>query len=340
MISDQQAGFCDTRLLGTRQCSTLLAKFGKLGICPETLTWRASWLNRPTYALSVQHQSKASLMHKNTMVRPFSLGPKLLHLAPKSNLAAKIARAYLNWYRSENNVWADSNGEFWLLGLMMPHCHMVFDVGANFGDWTRQALVCNPNLHIHCFEPASDNYEILQSQNFAENIVINKMAVSNMTGNVDLNLFGEKSPMNSIVCAEENFGGAPTGVESVKCTTLDYYKKINVIGKVDYIKIDVEGAEMNVLEGMKGIFQDLGADAVQFEYGKFCIYSRTLMKDYFETFKKNGFDLYKIAPKHLIRYEKYTDSLDNFQHQNWIAVRSAGALAGIASAASRPSGAF
>lgn len=158
-------------------------------------------------------------MNKNSMVRPFSLGPFLLHVLPKVRYINRIASAYNHYYLGENNVWADTNGEFWALEKFIPRARVVFDIGSNIGDWTRRALQINPSLEVHCFEAASDNYEVLNST--ALNATFNNVAVSDESGSIEICIFGENSPFNSIISPDETDIGVASHRVNVPAITLD-----------------------------------------------------------------------------------------------------------------------
>jgi hypothetical protein len=61
---------------------------------------------------------------------------------------------------------------------------------------------------------------------------------------------------------------------------------------------------------------------VQFEYGGCNIDSRVLLKDLFAFFSDYRYLLFKIMPTCVEKHEVYSQRLENFQYQNWIAVRS------------------
>lgn len=49
--------------------------------------------------------------------------------------------------------------------------------------------------------------------------------------------------------------------------------------------------------------------------------SRTFLKDFFERLAPHGFNLHKIVPDGLGEAVEYSQSLENFSYQNWMAVR-------------------
>jgi len=251
------------------------------------------------------------------MIRPWKLMHWLLFKLPKNSKFARLARAYLSYYRGDNNVWAGTNGEFTLLKFIAPKLNTIIDVGANVGDWSVMAYKFNSNLNIHCFEAAPDNFSILSCSELAKNAKLNHMAVADRGGSIILNIESDFSSMNSIV---KNSNKDLRSI-SVEAITLDDYVIEQKIGHVDFVKIDVEGAEMLVLKGMNRLIKDGGVDAVQFEYGPFSIYARSFLLDFFELFSSAGFDMYKISSDKLLYFSHYNTLLDNFSHSNWVALR-------------------
>src|SRR5262245_28668733 len=87
---------------------------------------------------------------------------RFIRLLPRSRLLHLIAQRYIERYRNENNSDMHQNGEMhWLLSVL-GDCKVVFDVGANIGDWTEIALKINPQLQMHCFEPSTASFQKLQ----------------------------------------------------------------------------------------------------------------------------------------------------------------------------------
>lgn len=83
----------------------------------------------------------------------------------------------------------------------------------------------------------------------------------------------------------------------------------------------MEGAERKVLSGMSELLSKGMVDIIQLEHGRFSIYSKTLIKDYFDFLNKNNFAMFKLVQHKLQYHERYQASLENFNHQNWLCIR-------------------
>lgn len=139
--------------------------------------------------------------------------------------------------------------ELHLLPEIVPKDRIAVDVGANKGVYTR--LLADLAIHVHAFEPNPKAFRWL-NRALPENVTTHQVALSDANG--DGNLYipkrgrgysNQMASMNSAKAAE------PHGVVPVQMWTLDSCALTNV----GFIKIDVEGYEMEVLAGARGTLQ-------------------------------------------------------------------------------------
>jgi FkbM family methyltransferase len=124
---------------------------------------------------------------------------------------------------------------------------VVLDIGANIGLYCFE-LSKKINRHdgkCIAFEPRSDNYSVLCDRNHHKNLVLENFAVSNTIGTVNLYLNASHGK-NSLIKYDEFIGFG----SEVACTvTLDSYLSVNKVENVFFVKVDVEGHELEVIEG-------------------------------------------------------------------------------------------
>jgi FkbM family methyltransferase len=124
----------------------------------------------------------------------------------------------------------------------------VVDVGANIGYNTVYASQrVGPAGRVVAIEPAADNLSVLRDNlrtNRLANVVVQPVAAGRAHEVRDFFLRGEVSAVNSLF--PESVYAAVTGIEPVRVAPLDDL----VEGDADLVKIDVEGAELDVLAGM------------------------------------------------------------------------------------------
>jgi FkbM family methyltransferase len=134
---------------------------------------------------------------------------------------------------------------------------IVVDVGANVGYYTLiAAKLVKDYGRVYAFEPEPRNYELLVKNiqiNGYTNVIPLQKAVSNVSGKVKL--FLDKVNLGKHSLSQNNVRKA--GFVEVEAVTLDDFF-INIVKnvKVDFIKIDVEGAEGLVIEGADRILRD------------------------------------------------------------------------------------
>ncbi len=128
---------------------------------------------------------------------------------------------------------------------------VVIDVGGNIGQYTLLAAKrVEQRGHVYTFEPASENFEMIK-----QNLTLN-----GVTDRVSLNRTALTSKVGTTHLIKPGDGGSnwlsPEGneslgmeIEDVECTTLDHFVGRERIEKLDLIKIDVEGADYEVLKG-------------------------------------------------------------------------------------------
>ena len=124
----------------------------------------------------------------------------------------------------------------------------VVDVGANIGyNTVYAARRVGATGRVVAIEPAADNLAVLRDNllaNRIENVVVQPVAAGRAHEVRDLFLRGEISAVNSLF--PESVYAEVTGVEQVRVAPLDDLVEVDP----DLVKIDVEGAELDVLAGM------------------------------------------------------------------------------------------
>lgn len=140
---------------------------------------------------------------------------------------------------------------------LIPQISNFYDIGANIGYYSLLASKLNPSMRITSFEPANGPHFYLEKNveiNHAENVTVEKLALSGSTGEIQFNeVRNSKYSYLKYNLSGEGNTGSKTSEKSfvtykVRTTTLDnYMESIHQSTPLDLIKIDTEGSEHIIL---------------------------------------------------------------------------------------------
>ena len=174
---------------------------------------------------------------------------------------------------------------------------IIFDVGANKGQYSSNLLrvLDGCELELHCFEPGHETFRILSSSlGGRPNITLNNFGLSN--GETEGRLWYDKegSGLASLYKRQLDYFNIDFDrSETVTLDTLDNYMSSKNISYIDLLKIDVEGNELNVLQGAEKSLTDGRIGAIQIEFGGCNIDSRTFLRDFWNLLSKD-FRMFRI----------------------------------------------
>ncbi len=157
--------------------------------------------------------------------------------------------------------------------------HLYFDVGANLGQSIKRFKQINSNSTIHSFEPTPDLFDnLVKNFKYDEKVVLNKKAISDKKNEkIDFYSFkyhkinsavpiDKKSKFSkSRILASNSEEKKFENLISVETLTIDDYCEQNQIKEIDLIKIDTQGFETKVLEGMKKILKENKVSIIELE---------------------------------------------------------------------------
>lgn len=235
-----------------------------------------------------------------------------------------VERLCDRFHRAIDNVDFDieRNGERRVLGIVSAAApRVIFDVGANTGEWTRLARSLNPAARIDAFEIVPATRSKLESAvGGLGGVVVADHGLSDAEGVVEVRL-GEHSAMATAFPIQGMAGHESYYSRSITCPVrrADAYMEAQGLGTVDFVKIDAEGMDLRVIRGFGDRLRDVRA--LQFEYGIFNIASHDLLADFCRHLSAHGFVVGKVFPRR-VRFFDYHFDLENFHGSNYVAVRA------------------
>ncbi|CDZ49358.1 FkbM family methyltransferase [Neorhizobium galegae] len=199
---------------------------------------------------------------------------------------------------------------------------LCIDVGGNKGTYTEEIVRKFPQASIVIFEPSQHNIEILHNKFDKEgNIRIEPYALSSQAGNSQLWYDEVGSGIASLTKRRlDHYSINFDHSEPVQVIVFeDYWANELAKSTIDFVKLDIEGAE---LEALKGFGEAINFVRVfQFEFGGTNIDSRTFFQDFFYFFTKHDFKLFRISPLGPVPIPEYSENEEVFLTANYIAVK-------------------
>lgn len=204
---------------------------------------------------------KWAALHQKTLRKPRWL---LIELANMLNVRAEIDAVLLNGMRMRVVANDIVGSAICFEGFFEPETvdfyqavlsegSVFLDIGAQVGQYTLLASgIVGKQGRVVGFEPDPQTFRLLttniQMNHLEHNTVVVQAAVSNKSGNENLHLSQTQNiGANSLLPPAHGLASGQS--VPVACWRLDDYLSANQITKVDLIKIDVEGAELLVLNG-------------------------------------------------------------------------------------------
>ncbi|MDP2946996.1 MAG: FkbM family methyltransferase [Nanoarchaeota archaeon] len=168
---------------------------------------------------------------------------------------------------------------------------IVMDIGANIGYYTLLlARFVGDKGKVIAFEPDPDNFVLLKKNveiNGYKNVILVQKAVSNKTEKIKLYLHKNDKKQHSIY--DSSNSRKSIEVESIR---LDNY----IDEEIDFIKIDVEGAEGEITQGMDNLLKGNKKIKIITEFSP-CSLEKSSVgpKEFLELLLGHNFKLYEIS---------------------------------------------
>jgi FkbM family methyltransferase len=142
----------------------------------------------------------------------------------------------------------------------------IFDIGANIGYYSVLAAAkLEGRGELHCFEPREDLFHRLSRNIRLNNFTcayLNQLAVSDRDGQAYLLIPTDPSAQSNASLIEGFMGMEQQKGRLVDVARIDSYCSNRNIKSIDLLKIDVEGAELQVLQGVGSILDSTLPDII------------------------------------------------------------------------------
>ncbi len=239
------------------------------------------------------------------------------HASRKNNELSEALKGLATRFLDAANGFSpdpNKNGEFRLLQLLSGlNFTTVFDVGTYTGNWALAARNYFPQAKIHAFELSPTTFPITQQHLQGENFILNNFGLANTTTWANYKDYEPDSAFNTLLNNATFYEYYLAAKDiSANVTTGDAYCATCQVESIDYLKIDVEGAEHLVVLGFDEMLKARKIRCVQFEYGYQNSDAYFLMKDFYNFFNERGYIVGKICPDG-VEFTNFHYELNNFK---------------------------
>ncbi|GFO58514.1 methyltransferase FkbM [Geomonas silvestris] len=211
-----------------------------------------------------------------------------------NELMFDCAIAGLGILNYENEYWSGEkffSEKLLPLYLTAPN-PVLMDVGGNTGDYTKMLKTAVPESTVWTFEPNPKTFAKM-SEEIAD---LGAHAINKGLGSEEgiLKFYDRKDQASSSQHGSlyreviEELHRVDSEEMEVSITTLDKFCEANSIERINLLKIDTEGHELEVLKGARGLIEADKIDVLHIEFNEMNIVSRVFFRD-----------LAKILPNHL-----------------------------------------
>ena len=206
--------------------------------------------------------------------------------------------------------------------LLKKNSRVVVDIGANEGNYTRALRYYFPNADIYVFEPSRYNFTKLETLFLTDKqIYLHNCALGDL--NEVRNLYFDVPGSGIASLTQRDLSHTKSSLANSESVEVKRFEQVmsdkrNQYDIIDFVKIDVEGHELAVLNGMGALV--FKCRLIQFEFGGANLDTRTIFKDFYHFFTSKNFILYRISPIGLIRIHIYSEFLEHYRTTNYLAL--------------------
>lgn len=207
---------------------------------------------------------------------------------------------------------------------VLPSTPLIYDVGANEGQFAVECMRLWPEAQLRCFEPVGASYMELakNTKRWQDQIKLSECALWNEKDLIPLyhgmgcdqtaSLFSRWLP---------GVGELHKDARMVQVHRLDEFMMAFRETPVNLIKLDVEGAEFRVLQGAGTFLDPKKIEAIWFELNSCALDARVYFRDFWNLLRSRGYSISEMTssgdPEPI---EEYDAELENFAaHREFLA---------------------
>ncbi|MBV5312530.1 MAG: FkbM family methyltransferase [Prolixibacteraceae bacterium] len=212
----------------------------------------------------------------------------------------------------------DSEGDVWKrIKQKQIKPNQIFDIGAARGEWSNNLIKEFPDAKYLLFDPLEENeIHLRKLTNIYPSMTNHCCALGERNGEIEINVHSDQTSK-----FESEWGGLK---RTVKLRTLDSFLTANNDGQINFMKIDVQGAELDVLKGATKMLNSCKVIQVEISFKK--VYNEApIAHEIINFLSENGFRIYDMTSvikrkddRELLQADIFFTSLNTlFEPETW-----------------------
>ena len=200
---------------------------------------------------------------------------------------------------------------------------ILFDVGANVGNYLLSAKkILKNKLIAHAFEPNKQTFQQLeQNLKNSKNVSLYNFGLSDKPRKELIYYDSKRMSLASLYKRRlDHFNINLDNEEEIELNTIDSFCESQGILTIDFLKIDAEGHDLQVLKGASKLLNSGQIKFIQFEFGGSNIDSKTFFQDFYYLLKGN-FRIFRIIKDGLYEIKFYKELYEIFKYSNFLAIK-------------------
>lgn len=226
-----------------------------------------------------------------------------------------------------DNCYGTDSGEAWFIREVLgkEDMQVCLDLGANVGSYSAALLDATAST-VYAVEPSSTSYAALQERlkGYGNRAITVRKAVSDFDGSAP---FFSAGPLSETATLGKEIASHGASREEVPVVRVDTLVRDLGIERIDFIKIDTEGFEREVLQGMQETLTSHAPKYIQFEFN---LLQLTRGYTVYELARLlPGYRLYRLLPRGWVPADARTFKDNIFMYSNYVAVREESSRASV-----------
>jgi FkbM family methyltransferase len=244
---------------------------------------------------------------------------RVYRATPVAQTIARFCEKFLHGYYNQGFLDLALNGEGKVIDVVRPA--VAFDVGAHKGEWAQAVLERSPGTRICCFEIIpSVAARLRDGMAGRHNVDVFDFGLSSVAGDVEV-FWNKTLPDTSSLHVQPSEFYKDAEVERIAARVRRGDDVVRELGieQIDLLKMDVEGNEVEVLQGFDATLRSQRPPKViQFEYGPSYIGPRHTLHEVYGLLGER-YEIGRIYPTG-VEFKPYDIYDDHFRMGNYVAV--------------------